>query len=224
MLRMSTRWTESGRPQGRPLRWTDGRAQCGAIGTVVDHLKAAHKKCYAYASRPQRGGRRPRARGTRTQRAAAEVTSREPVCRPCEVCVPPCAARVAARARANRRPRSRARVGMAARRLRLRAASGSARPSSAAPLPSAAAPPPAPPAAPAHMRADPAGLEAVRGAAASGGGRAAAAARRRVGGGRANERAPRWRAACETGAQRAANRSAGCKAAGPLYGGRRRAG
>ena len=35
---MSTRWTESGRPQGRPLRWTDGRAQCGAIGTPVDHL------------------------------------------------------------------------------------------------------------------------------------------------------------------------------------------
>ena len=38
MLRMSTRWTESGRPQGRPLRWTDGRAQCGAIGTSVGYL------------------------------------------------------------------------------------------------------------------------------------------------------------------------------------------
>ena len=43
---MSTRWTESGRPQGRPLRWTDGRAQCGAIGTVVEHLKGRfHARC-----------------------------------------------------------------------------------------------------------------------------------------------------------------------------------
>ena len=38
MLRMSFRCIELERTQGRSLRWTEGRAQCGAIGTAVEHL------------------------------------------------------------------------------------------------------------------------------------------------------------------------------------------
>ena len=50
MLRMSTRCTKLVRPQGRSLRWTEGRAQCGAIGTAVEHLNALAAKASELAA------------------------------------------------------------------------------------------------------------------------------------------------------------------------------